>query len=358
MANVQQSRAMKRFRMLASMSLCAALAYAFTIKSLKLSRIVVFRALSFIPGSVEIPLNINNNLLDTIQYVELKNSNIDIGVTPFYWHIPKAGGTTVQDEYVECFSLVEASEIGGVDQGNSLELVEINGGNYHVNVDTSILPGILHAAELDLVPSQMAEIIFSPLLHESSTHLFSPNFKGQMFAMFRHPVDRVISLFYYLRSATWEPTYNSALQNQTLLEYAESELAENNFMVRSLVDKMEGELSMSDLRLAKEILKQKCLVGLLDRWEASINRFDSFFGFQPHGDRHEQALQCRETLRAKGGSNKHQHPIVNRTSAVYAILERENALDLILYEYVQELFQEQELFTKHLFVEDQLSYAR
>lgn len=355
MVNKQQFREMKRFRILAFV-FCAVLSYAFIIQSLKLPRLSVFRTLSF--SAAEVPPNLSYNLLDSVQYVELKNSGISIDVTPFYWHIPKAGGTTVQDEYVECFALVEASELGRNDQGNSLQLVEINGGNYHVNVDTSILPGILHAAELGLVPSQMAEIIFSPLLHESSSHLFSPNFKGQMFAMFRNPVDRVVSLFYYLRQATWEPTFNPALQNMTLHEYAESELAENNFMVRSLVDKMEGELSMPDLKLAKEILRKKCVVGLLDRWEESIDRFDAFFGFQPHGDRHEQALQCRNTLRAKGGSNIHQHPIVNTTSDVYAILERENALDLILYDYIQELFQEQELLTNRLFIEDQLSYAR
>lgn len=313
----------------------------------------VFRILSFIAGDVEIPPNLRHNLLDTAKYLELKESNINIGVTPFYWHIPKAGGTTVQDDYVECFALVEASELGRNDQENDLKLVEINGGNYHVNVDTSILPGILHAAELNLVPSRMAEIIFSPLLHESSTHLFSPNFQGQMFAMFRHPVDRVVSLFYYLRSATWEPTYNPALQNMTLHEYAESELAENNFMVRSLVDKMEGELNMFDLEVAKEILKKKCLVGLLDRWEASIDRFDTFFGFQPDGDRHEQAVQCRKTLRSRGGSNRHRHPTINRTSLVYAILKRENTLDLILYEYIRLLFLEQEqLVTNRLMAKD------
>lgn len=314
----------------------------------------VFRILSFIAGDVEIPPNLRHNLLDTAKYLELKESNINIGVTPFYWHIPKAGGTTVQDDYVECFALVEASELGRNDQENDLKLVEINGGNYHVNVDTSILPGILHAAELNLVPSRMAEIIFSPLLHESSTHLFSPNFQGQMFAMFRHPVDRVVSLFYYLRSATWEPTYNPVLQNMTLHEYAESELAENNFMVRSLVDKMEGELNMFDLEVAKEILKKKCLVGLLDRWEASIDRFDTFFGFQPDGDRHEQAVQCRKTLRARGGSNRHRHPTINRTSLVYAILKRENTLDLILYEYIRLLFLEQEqlVLTNRLMAKD------
>jgi len=204
----------------------------------------------------------------------------------------------------------------------------------------------------------MAEIIFSPLLYESSTHLFTPDNQGQMFAMFRNPVDRVVSLFHYLRSATWEPTYNPVLQNMTLQEYADSELAESNFIVRALVDKMEGEVTLNDVELAKEILRRKCVVGLLDKWEESMDRFDNYFGFQPHGDRHEEARRCRMQLRESGGSNKHPHPRVNHTSEEYATLERINTLDLILYDYIHELFLEQGMLTNRLVAEGQFSVVR
>ena len=87
------------------------------------------------------------------------------------------------------------SELGRINQGNFLKLFGINGGKYHFNVGTLILQGMLHTAELDLVPSQMAEIIFSPFLHESSTRLFFTNFKGHMFTIFYHPSDQVTSCY-------------------------------------------------------------------------------------------------------------------------------------------------------------------
>jgi len=358
MANKQQLKIMKRFHILAFASLYPFVLYRIvTLASSIISQTSIFRVLSS-NADIVLPLNLDQSLLDISQYEELKNTDTSISATPFYWHIPKAGGTTVHDDYVQCFALVEASELGSINQGNTLELVEINGGNYHVNVDTSILPGILHAAELGLVPSKMAEIIFSPLLHESSTHLFTPDYQGQMFAMFRHPVDRVVSLFHYLRSATWEPTYNPILQNMTLQEYADSELAESNFVVRALVDKMEGTLTLNDVELAKEILRRKCVVGLLDKWEESMDRFDNYFGFQPHGDRHEEARRCRMQLRESGGSNKHPHPHVNHTSEEYATLERINTFDLILYDYIHELFLEQGMLANRLVAEGQFSDVR
>lgn len=345
---------MKRHQRLAQAYICVAILCIIVIIE-NVSQFRIDRRLNITGDDVEIPPHIKYHLIDTSHHVELKHADIDIGVTPFYWHIPKAAGTSLHDEYHECLALVGASELGGIDQGNTLELVRINDGNYHVNVDTSVLPGIMHAAELDLVPSHIAQIIFSPLLHESATHLFSPRYKGQLFAMFRHPVERVISLFYYLRSATWEPTYNPVLQNMTLQEYAESQLAESNFMVRGLVDKMEGALSDDDLELAKEILRQKCVVGLMDRWEESMDRFDFFFNFQPDGARHEQARQCREGFREKGGSNKHKHPAVNHTSVAYLELERKNDLDLRLYDYIHKLYSEQELITKSLIPAQKIS---
>jgi len=308
----------------------------------------MLRELWFEPTVVEIPSNLEENLLDnTVLYNRVQNEGSDISVTPLYWHVPKSGGTTVHDDYGECFSLVEASELGiiGHENDETLQLVDINGGSNHVNVDTTIFPGILRASELGLVPSNIAEIIFSPLLHESATHLFSPKHKGQLFAIFRHPLDRVVSLFYYLRSATWEPTYNPILQNMTLLEYATSELAESNFIVRALVNKMEGAISWDDYYVAKEILRRKCLVGLLDKWDLSMNRFDLFFDFQPHKDERHEAQECRKKLRKSGGSNVHHHPSVDPSSEEYEILKKENFWDLMLYDYIKELFAEQESLT-------------
>jgi hypothetical protein len=263
--------------------------------------------------------DVEDNLIDTKTFDKTNGR-----ATPFYWHVAKSGGTSVQDRYAHCFGLIEASEIGamhGHDKEETLKVVEVNESKNHVNVDVSSLDGILRASSLNLVSSNIADVIFSPLIEPSVSHLFSHDSKGQMFAMFRHPVHRVISLFYYLQIATWEPTYNPALRNMTLLEYANSDLVEANFVLRSLVNKMEGPLSWNDVKVAKEYLRRKCLVGLVDQYEASIDRFDNFFDFHPKRDNVDN---CITELRKNGGSNVHLHPSIDPESEAYKILERKN----------------------------------
>jgi len=74
-------------------------------------------------ADIVLPLNLDKNLLDISQYEELQNTDTSTSATPFYWHIPKAGGTTVHDDYVKCFALVEASELGSIYQGNVSEML-------------------------------------------------------------------------------------------------------------------------------------------------------------------------------------------------------------------------------------------
>lgn len=279
------------------------------------------------------------------------------GDTPFYWHVLKSGGTTVKNWYSECYQLIEACEIGALEghgEENSLQIVEINEGQHHVNVDTTVLPGIERAAELQLIPSRVADIVFSPLLHESLDLLFSSEHRGRMFAMIRHPVDRVVSLFYYLQNADWEPTYNPAFKDMTIEEYANSTYVEANWMVRSLVNEWEGPITIDMFGQAKEILRRKCLVGLISKFDESLHRFNRYFGFKLHiegGDlqdvdeqeaTQDQYFSCMEKYHQKRGSNVHAHPRLSKESDTYALLKEKNGWDMELYNYIgKELFKEQ-----------------
>ncbi|KAL7552594.1 hypothetical protein ACHAWF_016420 [Thalassiosira exigua] len=220
-----------------------------------------------------------------------------------------------------------------------LRVVISEDGRRYVNVDVTTPDGILHASELGFASSDLADVLFTPLLLESAQSLVtSSGRRGRAFALFRHPVERVVSIFHYLQRATWEPTYDPRYASWTVDEYANSPECESNWMVRSLIDKMTGPLSPDDVLVAKDVLRRKCLVGLLDRMEESVVRFHRYFGF---GD--EEALRCaRDRFVGKGsGSNSHTHPKLDRRSETWAILERKNSLDLRLYEYAQQLFVEQ-----------------
>jgi|EP00970_Alexandrium_tamarense_P013188 hypothetical protein len=99
---------------------------------------------------------------------------------------------------------------------------------------------------------------------------------------------------------------------------------------------MVGPLTNDDFLVAKEILRRKCLVGLMDRMSESITRFHTFFGF---GD--DATLGCANSNFATGGENGHKHPPLDPNSEAYNIMATKNQLDIRLHEYAQQLFEEQ-----------------
>jgi len=263
---------------------------------------------------------------------------------PFFWHIAKGGGSTIKHLYSDCFGLVEATENGileGHQNDMSLEVVTLqvlNGWKF-VNVDTTIPSGIDRAAKLNTAKSGLVDLLISPLPYEVVPKLFDSDHKGRFFTIFRDPLERVVSIFYYLQQATYEPTYNPKLASMTFEEYVFSDLAESNFITRSLIDKMEEAFVEEDFWIAREILKTKCLVGLLDQMEESVRRFDSYFGFR-NIDK-EVSEDCVEGY-LKKGVNKNVHPnLPPEYTAVYKELVRKNHMDIRLHKYAIELFQEQ-----------------
>ena len=284
-----------------------------------------------------IPSALRDNLADL--------SDPEQGYLPVFWHVLKSGGTAVQDICVLCLGLTAASEIGalkGHGEDLSLRILEINFDQKHVNVDTTVVPGMERAKKLGLAESRLAEVLFTPLLIETADIILDKNHKGRMFAMFRHPLDRAVSQFYYLRHATWEPTYNPQLLKMNITTFAHSPLVESNWMVRSLVGKMEAGLTEEDIAAAKEIIKTKCLVGLMDRMEESVERFRQYFGFDIK--KKDNAISCINQFTSKDGKrgnrNRHPNPLVEGDSA-WNELAKKNHADISLYELAEQLFKDQ-----------------
>eukprot|EP01083_Nonionella_stella_P221525 791369_1 len=288
---------------------------------------------------VAIPNNIESFLRDVHEPI-VKND------VPFFWHILKSGGTSVKDAIGMCLDLVEASESGilqGHDNDSSLEKVRIaNGKIEYANVDTTTAKGISRAVSMQLVESEIADVIFSPLLHES-TRLFDneSNHKGRVFCMFRHPIERAISLFYYLRDAAHEPTFSEKLKKiQSVEDYAVSEFAEHNWMTRFLTNTMTGNLTSEHLTMAKEILRRKVLVGLTRDMEASFERFIKYFGWDRNGISNDQKSCLKQYLFHGSNRSKNQHK-VNQDSSGWLLLKEKNVYDLQLYDYVLQLYEDQ-----------------
>jgi len=266
---------------------------------------------------------------------------------PVYWHIPRTGGTTTKYIISHCLSLVETNAIGIHEEDDVLRVVTIEGGSY-VNVDTTTQAGITRAREMNLTQSGLVDIIITPYLHDIAT-LFdddAPDSNKTMkcFTMLRHPIDRAVSMFHTLQDAAKQQSPSSSLsafQDMSIVEYANSNFSEENWMVRYLTNEMVNPLSWSHLRLAMKILGNKCIVGLFDQFEESIQRFDQYFGW----DRIEPVQNrtaCQEYLIDNWiTTTPDDAELVEKGTEAWNLLEVRNAYDIILYEYATKLFARQ-----------------
>ncbi|KAL7469749.1 hypothetical protein ACHAXS_010016 [Conticribra weissflogii] len=341
---------------------------------------------------VQLPSFIEDNIADVDSHLMPPQME-----TPLFWHVPKAGGTAIQHLYW-CMGLTLANEVGANPKFKRHNKKDVeafqpwkNLPNRVVNVDTTTKKGLMRAASMhllgahnenidytnvenfnkDTVPE--TELVLSGEFQLSVDLLYSPQHKARVFGLFRHPVHRAASMFYYLQKATWEPTYNPAYKKMTLTQYAMKTGGENNYVVRKLVDKTYREtINDEDLEKAKRIVKEKMIVGIMDEFEESVHRFNAVMGIDESNPEnrecfekyaaaeHEATKQERQDANREfakderqnaakklresnnpDGRNSNVHPEVSMKSPAWNSIVKNNLYDVRLYQYVRALFDEQ-----------------
>lgn len=217
-----------------------------------------------------------------------------------------------------------------------------------VNIDSSTVAGIQRAKSMGFADAQLADVVVSPFVYETND-LFTQTAKGRFFSVFRHPIDRAVSMFYYIRVADWEPSYKPELKDWTLEQYAQSDIVENNWMTRQLSNQLGGELTEENLNKAMEVVRRKFLVGLMTQIEPTMARAEKFFRWKFHVNPPNQEA-CRERLMSGGANsnkaNKKEGP--KEGDEAWNLLAHQNNFDLRLYSYIEQLFVEQEAFLADL----------
>jgi len=285
--------------------------------------------------TVSLPPVISNNLADVMEPLGLTD-------TAIFWHIPKSGGSTA-DEFSYCIGLTVASQAGkifGYKNDQKIAVFQPWRNHKAVNVDTTSISGLKNAKSRGLAQSLLADVVFSPFVHEVAD-MFTPRYKGRMAALFRHPVERAASLFYYLQYASWEIHYEPEMKNWSMQQFATSRKCPPNWTMWMLLGQgkhITGD-NEKDLELSKAILRQKVLIGLTSQMEESFERFDKYFDFD---DGSGVAKMCSSALLSKGnGKNIHIHPKIVPGGEDWKILASINEWDIKLYEYAVHLFEEQ-----------------
>ena len=220
-----------------------------------------------------------------------------------------------------------------------LQVVEIFGDSF-VNVDTTTSEGITRAVSLGLAESGLTDVIISPIINDTA-YLFNEKHQGRMFTIFRDPIQRSANMYYYFSTAKWDKRYNPALATITLEQFALSNYMENNYLTRLIVNKPGGSLSEADVDMAKEIIRRKCLVGLYDQLEESVERFEKYFGWVDSGGK--DADECKTRVLTQGLRKYDVAPVVAEGTSEWDLLYQQNRWDMELYFFVKQLYAFQEL---------------
>jgi hypothetical protein len=270
--------------------------------------------------------------------------------TALFWHIPKSGGTTVKRLY-QCIGQTLAHQVGASPKFGHQDDAEVVVFQPHrgkdwkvVNVDTTVKSGIVRASKMGLVQSGKADLIFTMEPAFAGEQLFDPQNKGRIMALFRNPIDRLVSKFYYLQTATWERTYKPEWKDMSIIEWADLPSEDENFMVRKLSGKKFNEpVNEMDLILAKEFLRQRVVVGLMGEMTKSFRRFNIAMNVDVNDERNHRCVEeyfgNKDT--DSGVKNSNKHPKVMEGSPEWRALAKKNHLDIILYAYAERLFEEQ-----------------
>lgn len=267
-----------------------------------------------------------------------------------FWHVPRSGGTNLKSIY-ECMGRTIAHK-AGVDPryGHAIdeEVIAfrpwpgVSRASY-VNVDTTSRQGVERARRLGLVPSGLVDMIITSNPTYVVENLFDEGHKGRALALFRHPVDRLVSQFYYLRKATWEHKYRPQWKGIDVLEFARAKNTDNNHLVKRLAGLgISGEATEVHLRSAMRTIKKRFVVGLTRQMEESVRRFNIVMGVDESEEGNRQCLDhfFHNSVDAKK-HNSNSHPKVEPGSATWNAITQRNALDMKLYDFILQLYDEQ-----------------
>lgn len=271
---------------------------------------------------------------DSYSMWDQSRDGIDI---PVFWRVPRSASGTVEAILSFCYRIVLANADHSDDK-EDLSVITVGAGADYVNVDLSRPTGIARAAALGLGAFPMRFVLSTPFLFETAAVFRNVTATGRCFTLLRHPIHRMFSLYHHYQINESSNPNTARYRGMSIDTFAE-EVAENNWMVRFLANKRAGSLTWHDLELAKQILEQKCLVGLLEKAEESMKRYERLFQWNEEVSNSNEKDKC--VCRALTNGNKqNEHPTYKGTAA-WETLRKKNEYDCLLYEFAEKLYLQQ-----------------
>ncbi|MBK1987110.1 sulfotransferase family 2 domain-containing protein [Sphaerospermopsis aphanizomenoides BCCUSP55] len=220
-----------------------------------------------------------------------------------FLHIPKAGGTTINGIINQQYKKQLTFRFDGIE-------------NRHILAEL----GSDKRSKLKLIRGHFA---FG--LHE---FLSCP---ATYFTLLRNPVSRTISHYNYLcRSSS--VTNHERVKSMSLKEYILSDLSDNNLQTRMIFGLSKNHVSNDEeiLTVAKHNLENKfSVVGLVERFDETLVLLRNAFNWRP-------PLYVQQNITPQQQALKN-----NIDDDIIDIIKQQNSLDMALYEYGQQKFEQQ-----------------
>jgi len=258
---------------------------------------------------------------------------------PYFWHIHKAGGSTMK-HILTCLDMTQTRRSSSEDCNDKDENLHVcpQAWGQTVNADASSPDGIERIERLGLVEQGIPNLVIDTSRFYEALKVLNPQHQGRLFVVFRNPIERAISKYYYNQVATWERNYKPEIANMTMIGYAKSMHCIDNWVTRRLVHKMnpQEKVTEGDLRLAKEILRQKAFILLTDSLSQSVYRLSQYFGWPIDGPKRG----CIDRFAKYEPVNQNPHPVPAKDSPEWSAIRETVVLDMELYRYAMELYHE------------------
>ena len=278
---------------------------------------------------VNLPLNFN--------YLAINNATLR--ATPVFWSLPRSGGGTIKDIMGKCRGMVIAG--AWIGKADKLQIVFENGMK-QVTADLSTHLSRLKARDQGIKDVNPDLFLLTQNVLDTSD-IFPGSHQAELWTWFRHPVERQISYYFWLKSLPiGHPQYHPSMQVLSLTDWAQTPLHAPNAMISSLLGMPINRMWWTEIDLAvgMNLLRQKAKICLLEQKAESFRRLLVFNNAGASG-----ARDCQERALDYAWSNKGHHAAVGKKSNAYQLLLLSNSLDMRLYEYACFLFDLQaELF--------------
>lgn len=260
---------------------------------------------------------------------------------PFFWHIPKCAGTTTND-FFERILFPESPTID-LPSRNDLKVL-----NDRLNNKLATNKNVKEAStyckqhfpknqkctnKFSLNYKNLRDTLLylhSPFYSETTKILKFHNFEPLPVALLRHPVERFVSEYYYIKTASHEKTFGKIDLKTSIDLFVVNGKYQRNWITCDLSQCKNDKTTRADLEVAKNRLKEFKVIGFVDNVQDFIDKCAKLWGFE--ASIYER--QLKHLTRANKGKQK-THNLPQKTKF---LIEEAFSHDIELFMYAKEMF--------------------